>query len=289
MKQLNSKPIIDFHTHTFPRNISLKALESLSNTGHVRYFTEGSVEALAESMEKNNIDCSVNLPVMTRLDQVVQINDNMIKNNEQMLDNGIVTFGGLHPKYDDYKAEIKRLKNAGIKGIKLHPAFQGVHINNVLYKNILDAISNEGMISIIHCGIDISFLDENYASVPELIEVIDEVGPEKMVLAHLGGWQAWQEVERDLAGAPVFLDTAYAFGPVYPREGQENIMQFKMNLDNDSFTKLARKHGTDKVLFATDSPWADQGEYVKFLKNCDLNDKEKDNILGLNAKKLLGL
>lgn len=33
----------------------------------------------------------------------------------------IITFGGMHPNYTNYKEELLRLKQAGIPGIKLHP------------------------------------------------------------------------------------------------------------------------------------------------------------------------
>jgi len=289
MGQLSLGKVIDFHVHTFPKQIALKALESLSNTGHVKYFSEGSVESLISSMQKKGIDYSVNLPVMTRLDQVIQINDSMIKKKSSMEEQGIITFGGLHPEFEGYREEIKRLKASGIKGIKLHPAFQGIHINDIRYKRIIDAISEEGMISITHCGMDVSFLDENYASIDELKEVIDEVKPENMVLAHMGGWQDWDLVESELAGANVYLDTAYSFGPVYPREGHEKMMIFRDNLNSESFERIVKKHGSEKILFATDSPWADQGKYVDFVRNTELSDVEKNNILFENAFKLLGI
>ena len=281
--------IIDFHAHTFPPKISLKALESLSKNGHVKYTADGTVDSLIEMMSHSGVKYSVNLPVMTRADQVSQVNDSLLRTKDKLFSMGIVTFGGLHPAFEDYKQEIRRLKEAGIKGIKLHPAFQGVHINDIAYKRIIAEISAQGMIAITHSGLDVGFLNENYATVPELLDLIDDVHPEKLVLAHMGGWQAWDEVQRDLAGAPVWLDTAFSLGPVQIRPGDEDVMLYHSNMSRQNFVSLVRKHGADKVLFATDSPWERQEDYLAFIKGCDLSEKEKQLVLGENAAALLNI
>ncbi len=281
--------IIDFHTHSFPRAIAQKAMEHLSDNGHVAYFTEACTDVLIGAMRENGVDYAVNLPVMTNPDQVVRVNDRQLRHKEELLSSGVICFGGLHPEFSGYKEEIARLKSHGIKGIKLHPAFQGRHINDISYKRILSAISEEGMIALVHCGFDPGFPGVNYAAVPEILEVIDEVQPQKMVLAHMGGWQTWDEVENELAGAPVWMDTAYSLGPVIPKRGHEDLVQYHFNLSQEAFVRLARKHGTDRVLFATDCPWALHRTYIEFIQNAPLTDEEKAAILGGNGAHLLGL
>ena len=46
------------------------------------------------------------------------------------------------------------------------------------------------------------------------------------------------------------------------------------------------KHGADKILFATDSPWSDQGYTLERLKEFGMPEKALNLILGENAKKL---
>lgn len=264
-------------------------IETLSRTGHIRYYTDASCEDLIGSMKRAGIDYAVNLPVMTRADQVVRVNDDLIRKREQMLQSGIITFGGLHPAFDDYWAELRRLKEHGIRGVKLHPAFQGTDISDISYKRLIGAISDAGLICLLHCGKDAGFQDHDYASVPQLLELIRDVQPEKLVLAHMGGWQNWDDVERDLAGAPVWMDTAYCFGAVSYREGEENLLPYRENLSRERFTKLVRQHGTDRVLFATDCPWSDQKAYVDFMESTDLHAEEKEKIFAANAMKLLDI
>ncbi len=83
----------------------------------------------------------------------------------------------------------------------------------------------------------------------------------------------WDEVEEYLTGQPVYFDTAYILGLV-PEE---------------QFLRIVRNHGADKILFGTDSPWAGQKEFVRYLKECPLTEEERQLIFFGNALKLLEL
>ena len=51
--------------------------------------------------------------------------------------------------------------------------------------------------------------------------------------------------------------------------------------------KIIEKHGSDKILFATDSPWSDAAEGIKAVRNLPISQNVKDDILWNNAMKLL--
>jgi len=282
--------VIDFHTHTFPEAISKKALEKLSGTSHMVYYTEGSENSLIDSMKKNGVDYSVSLPVMTNVSQVESVNTQVIARAGDCLKKGLILFGGMHPDYgksDSYKSELKRLAASGIKGVKIHPAFQCVDINDISYKRIIDYASELGMIVITHAGLDISFLDHDYAGIDAILDVVDSVHPEKFVLAHMGGWQNWENVKKYLAGADVYLDTAFSIGAIEPRKDDEDVISFHTNMTPEFFYTVAKAHGCDKVLFASDSPWSHQGTYLDYICNCPFEESEKSDILGKNAERLL--
>ncbi len=279
--------IIDFHTHTFPEKVSGNIIDHLSETARIKAYTDGSNRALQASMEKAGIDYSVTLPVITRPDQVDKINRTMTDTFYLMLEQGIIQFGGLHPDYVNYRQEIRRLKAAGIPGVKLHPAYLGMDLDDPRMMRLIDAISEEGLITLIHGGIDIGLADRNYASVPHILKLIREVGPEHFVAAHVGAWGCWDEVESDLAGAPIWFDVSFALGPIVPRPGTVPDHPMEYMLDEEAFLRLARKHGMDKMLFATDSPWEDQKEYLDRFRNMNLTAAEKDQLLGSSAMNLL--
>ena len=52
---------------------------------------------------------------------------------------------------------------------------------------------------------------------------------------------------------------------------------------------MLSRHGEDKILFATDSPWQDQGNMVNILRSYNLGATTENKILYENAKGLLKL
>lgn len=104
-------------------------------------------------------------------------------------------------------------------------------------------------------------------------EVLNEVEPEKLVLAHMGGNELWSEVEERLVGRNVYFDT----GVILDRMPQEQ------------FLRMVREHGADRIVFGTDSPWADQKKFVEILKEMPLEEEERNQIFAGTAVKLLGL
>ena len=281
--------IIDFHTHTFPARVAERIIAQLTSNGNVPHYSDGSPEGLSASMQRAGIECAVNLPVMTRPDQVVHIHDGLLQNLPWFEEHGIITFGGMHPAFEAFREEILRLKEHGIKGIKLHPAYQQTDLDDPRYLKLIDAASEAGMITILHAGLDIGFPEHDYASVDHILTVLKEVRPEKLVLAHMGGWQNWDLVEKYLAGAPLWLDTAFSLGELGPAPDEMKPGTYHYNLTQEDFVRLVRKHGADHVLFGSDSPWADQTDYLGRLLDMPLTDVEKEAILGINAAKLLEL
>jgi len=281
--------IIDFHTHTFPDKISEGVLAKLSKLSHTQYFTNGSVSGLLASMEEACVSYSVNLPVMTDAKQVEKVNGALIAEKDMLFSKGIITFGGMHPDYVAYKKELLRLKEHGILGIKVHPAYQNTDIDDIRMLRIIDAASELGLIVLTHAGIDIGIYDRNYKSVRQILNVINQVHPPKLVLAHMGNWACWDDVEQYLCGAPVWFDTAFAIGPITQDQAKSGTPYLQSNLSAEAFVRIVRKHGADKILFATDSPWESQKDYVGRVEAMPLDKTEKDLIFSGNAVKLLGL
>ena len=61
-----------------------------------------------------------------------------------------------------------------------------------------------------------------------------------------------------------------------------------MNLRDEDFIRLCRKHGTNRILFATDSPWQDQADYISRINAMPFTDTEKEHIFSGNAVALMG-
>ncbi len=267
--------IIDFHTHTFPDKMAEHTISKLERSAHLTAFTDGTAHGLLESMEESGIDLSLIMPVVTNPPKADEINEYAAEANDMY--EKLMSFGGIHPDTENYKAVLKHAKELGLKGIKLHPEFQGVDFDDIRYKRILDCAEELGLITLVHAGFDGSYPDSKRCWTWHVLNVIEDVNPRRLVVAHMGGCNIWGDVKKYLAGAEVYFDTAFSFGK----------KQISGLLSEEEFTDLARAHGTKKVLFGTDSPWGEQKEMSEFIKNSSMTAEEKDDILYKNALNLL--
>ncbi|MBD5096423.1 MAG: amidohydrolase family protein [Lachnospiraceae bacterium] len=264
--------VIDFHTHVFPEKMVAGAVKTLEEKSGVPAKTNGCIDGLLASMKEAGVTRSIVLPVVTAPKQFSGINRFAASINEEYSD-CLTSFGGIHPDSEDYKAQLKFLRDEGFVGIKLHPDYQGVMFNDIRYKRIVDYASELDMVIQVHAGVDIGLPEPVHCTPKMALEVISETGAKKLVLAHLGGWKLWDEVEESLAGRDVYFDTAF----------------IEDYIDRQQFERIVKTHGSDRVLFATDSPWSGQKESIDWINACDLDDETKEKIFYKNAKKLLGI
>lgn len=274
--------IIDFHTHIFPDKVASKAIPILEQNGHILANSDGTLSGLAKSMEKANITYSLALPVATKESQVISINDFAIKVNNDYKTNHILSFGCMHPLFEDYKNELDRLKKNHIKGIKLHPEYQNTYIDDERYINIIDYAFSIGLMVIIHAGIDIGIDSDIKASPKRILNCKKHIKHDGIfILAHMGAWNMWDEVYNLILGKGFYIDTAFSLGEV----------EFKNNkvamFDEKKFKEFISKQGEDYILFATDSPWANQEEYVDKILKMNLDKETLDKILYKNAQRIL--
>lgn len=279
--------IIDFHTHTFPETIAEHAITKLAKSARAKNYLNGTVDALCASMKDAGIDQAVLLPVVTRPGQQVTVNRTAIEINENYKEKGLISFGGIHPDNEDYRRILRELAGEGIKGIKLHPVFQNTNLDDIRYLRIIECACENDLIVLVHAGYDISYPKADHASVRRIVSVLDTLHPGKFVLAHMGGWGCWDEVEQNLIGRKVYMDTSFSLLPVSPAPGTTRNPQENPPLSREQFLRMVQKHGADRILFGTDSPWSGQKESLAYLKESGLTRDDLSCILGKNASKLL--
>lgn len=281
--------IVDIHTHTFPDKIAASTLLKLQNMSHTRPFTDGTEAGLTASMARAGVDYSLVLPVATAPRQVCHINDASARLNQEGRDRGLLSFGCMHPDFDGWREELGRVAALGLKGVKLHPVYQGVDFDDVRYLRILDRCGELGLVVLTHAGLDVGFPGKVNCSPEMVLRAVEQVGPVPLILAHMGGWRNWDEVERLLPHTGVLLDTAFSLGSMTPLgDGYYGPSDLRLMAEGD-FVRLVRTFGAHRVLFGTDSPWGGQAESLEQLRKLPLTGEELDAILGGNAQRLLGL
>ena len=280
--------VIDIHTHTFPDKLAATTIPKLEGMSHTRAFVDGTVSDLRASMARAGVDVSLVLPVATAPRQVVHVNDSSARINDQGPETGVYSFGCMHPDFEDYRAELARVKAMGMKGIKLHPVYQGVDFDDVRTLRILDRAGELGLVVLAHAGLDIGFPGKVHVSPKMVRHAIEEVGPVTLILAHMGGWRNWDEVEELLPQTPVYLDTSYSLGSIHPLDDGYYKPEDLPMMGEEQFLRMIRTFGAHRFLFGTDSPWSGQQESVERLRALPLTQEEKEAILGGNAQRLLG-
>ena len=276
--------IIDFHTHTFPDKIADAALSKLRAASHTLSFTNGTASGLRESMKEASIDWSVVLPVATNPQKVQSINDLSAALTER---DGLVYFGCIHPDMENPKEEVARIARMGLKGIKIHPVYQGVDIDDIRFLRILDAAAEHNLIVVTHNGDDIGFPSVVHCTPQMARNALKQVGSVKLVLAHMGGWKNWESVVEALLDTSVYLDTAFSLGALVQSEPRHYSPEEERLLSEEDFCALVRAFGAQRILFGTDSPWSDQKKEVEAISALPLTADEKKRIFSENAKQLL--
>ncbi len=281
--------IIDMHTHSFPEKLAASTLEKLSAASHTRPFTNGTPGGLQASMREARVDLSVVLPVATSPRQVEHVNDASARLNETAEETGLLSFGCMHPDYEGWREELARVKALGMKGIKLHPVYQGADLDDPRYLRILDRAGELGLVVVTHAGLDVGFPGVVRCS-PEMVRrAVAQVGPVKLVLAHMGGWRCWDRVLELLPELPVLIDTSFSVGRMSPlNDGFYQEEELRL-LDSRGFLKLVRAFGAGRVLFGSDSPWSGQKESLEWVRSQPLTEEERTAILGGNAQNLLSV
>ena len=272
--------VIDFHTHVFPDKIATETVSLLAKNGNIPAFSDGTFSGLISQMKTAGVDISVNLPVLTKPTQFDGILKfaNALNETYRNTPEGapkIISFAGMHPDIEDYEEKLSLVKKSGILGIKIHPDYQGTFFDDEKYVRILAEAKRLGLITVTHAGFDGAYPGQPIKCTPDrVLKLLDRIGGyDKLVLAHMGGNQLFSEVYDSLAGENLYFDTAY-------------VLQFFSAYD---FKRMLEKHGDDKILFATDSPWRHLAVDSDILRGYSLGEASEKKIFSENARKLLNI
>jgi len=262
--------IIDFHAHIFPDKIASSAIEYLSEKASIKANSDGTLNGLKSSMKSAGIDYSVILPIATKPQQAISINNFSAQITGR---DGIISLGSIHPFMENWKGELDRIKELGLIGIKLHPEYQNFFVDDEAIIPMLDYVAQLGLIIVFHGGVDLGFDGEIHCTPKRVRKLLKSINGAKLVIAHTGGYRCWDDVEEYLVGENVYFDTSYTLNAIEEKQ----------------FLRIVKNHGIDKILFATDLPWGNQSDDIKRMMSLPLKPDELDYIMYKNALKLLKL
>jgi predicted TIM-barrel fold metal-dependent hydrolase len=259
--------IIDVHTHAFPDKIAERAIEALTkNSGEYKPVIGGRADALLSSMDESGVDVSFIGNIATRPGQA----DSILSWSKTIASERMIPLGSVHPDSEDWEREIDAFAAAGFRGMKFHPQYQGIAADDPKMIPIYQKIASCGMCVLFHAGFDIAFPGDESAAPERFPEIKKAVPSLLMILAHMGGWRAWDRVMDCIAGRDMYIDTS-----------------FIQELSDHQRTAILSRHSEDMILFGSDSPWTSQAESIEYIRRLSISDDRKMKILGGNAATLL--
>ena len=263
--------IFDVHTHVFPDKIAARALEHLQRKSHgIPVFCDGTrADQLRLALETGYTGL-MNCPVVTNPGQMRSVNDWVASWNAWPC----LSMGGVHPDAENVIEELQRIKELGLHGIKLHPEYQEFELLEKRMEGIWERCESLGLPVLVHAGNDIGFPESERACPADFAELARCYPRLEIICAHMGGWRNWNLVERDLAGRRVWLDTSFSLPYM---------------TDQSQFKRIILQHGTDRVLYGTDSPWQSLQSGLNEILLLDLPEQDIEQILWGNAARLFHL
>ena len=302
--------IIDSHSHWLP--------EEIINNAHFYSHAWGEIRAQLEMMEKAGIDRAVlSYPTSDahlKLGGLVEVariyNDNVAGIIKQVPDKFIGA--AILPVDDNTKmlAELSRTtEELGFKAISLASSYEGVYLDDKRFFPLYEKASQRNLPIFVHSqivnpiGIErvqdplltpvIEFVFDTTICIGKLMMsgMLREFSGVKFIFAHFGG---------------VIPHLAYRFDATYqmlrtinfvkdlkgnPTEFLKNIyMDTSGDLRQANFLAALELVGPQHILWGSDWPAKkDPAGSIKAVRDLDISNADKDNLLGNNLAKILAL
>ncbi len=263
---------ICFHSHCFPDALAPRAVAALAENAKpvgMAPHTDGTVKDTLRYLNAAGIDTALICNIATNPHQERKVNDFAIS----LARSGqVFSTGSIHPESENPEGEMNRLWAAGIRGIKIHPDYVRVPVEDAHYDRIFSLAEERGFFVVTHTGFDPVSPDCVHATAQGLLQVIKKHPGLKLIAAHMGGIGQTKAVIDLLVGTPIWFDTSLS---ALREEEWANLRV------------ILREHSADRILFGTDTPWSIPQKEIAFLEGSGLSSRDLESIFSGNAKKLL--
>ena len=239
--------VIDMHTHIFPEKIAAKATIATAE-----YFDlpeppnhYGSAGELLEVLDRAGIGRAMVFSAATTAHQVEHINRYILSQAEA--NPQFIPCGTLHAGYENYREELRWMREHGIFGVKIHPEFQHFVLDDPRLFPMFEEMERQDMFLIAHMGDP----RVNVSGPKRLLPVAQTFPKLRCIAAHLGNWGDWDvEKVRPIARLDnVYTDISSSFSYVTQHEPLYDVL---------------REYDPSHVFFGSDYPiWCPKKERRK--------------------------
>lgn len=265
--------IFDIHTHIYPERIAPAAVKSLEAFYDNLFPSEGNgtAEELRRVSEESGVVGCLLLAVATNAHQIRRVNDYVALEAgiSRSLGRKTVAFGSFHQDCDDPERELRYAFDIGLKGIKIHPDIQRVHIDDERLFPVYAACRDEDLPVCLHMGD--SRPQYPYSDARRLLRVMEKFPGLRVLGAHFGAYSVWEDARLLATHPDIFFDTSSALSFISPEYASE----------------LVHTLGADKCMFGTDYPIKIPKNELELFMKLDLNQSQRRAILYDNAARFL--
>ena len=252
---LGDVPVIDCHGHL--------------GRWQLVHMAKNRVEEMIETMDRLGIDTLCLSPFLGCFCDFQRGND-LLADAVRRYPDRLIGQMTVNPHYaDQVRAELERCEREhGVRMLKIHPFCHEYPANGEGYRALWEYAHEKEKVVLTHTWES----DKNCG--PGLFgEIAAKYPKAKIILAHAAGTQEGcrQTIEVVRAHDNLFLDTATS------------------HLHVGMIERFVREVGADRVLFGSDIPLLEPAAQLGRIAYAKITEIEKEMILGLNAKRLLGI
>ena len=274
-------PVIDIHSHIYPAKIATKATAAVGTFYDYPMFAEefaaaqaadgrepdpwGTPEQLLAAAEGCPVSHFAVLGVATKPQQVESVNNFLIGQCEAHPN--FIGFASMHQDFADPEAELRRVKAAGLVGIKIHPDIQGVNLDDERLMRVYEACERLDLTVTLHTG----DYRHDFSHPRRLVNVLHAFPRLRVNGAHFGGWSIYDLAVEYLEHERCFMDASSSFAFLGRRRTRE----------------LIELYGPERIMFGSDFPMASPAAEYANLLSLELPTKAFEQVTHRTAEAFL--
>ncbi|MBE6802019.1 MAG: hypothetical protein E7530_03950 [Ruminococcaceae bacterium] len=203
----------------------------------------------------------------------------------------LVGFGTIDFDKNNLKDQVKKIKDLGLYGIKIHPAAQEVRIDSPQLFEVYEEAEKQGLFISFHTGLhwhrisdyQMLLFDEVAYNFPKL----------RFSMEHIGGYSFFREALLIMNNnSRSEIPHVYAGWTSIAMETDEmgNTRQGAWSLTDDDLCTLVHQAGYKTSIFGLDTPYKgieQTQQAIERIKNLPITEDAKRGILGENLKRVL--
>ena len=260
--------IADVHAHIFPDALAEKATVNIcAFYGTTEPERPASLSELVAEHRAAGIETGVFCNSAVSEKQVHNINTFIAESIRAYPQ--YIGFGSLFPGMDGAEEEVERMKALGIRGVKIHPDFQKIALDDPRGFDTYRAIARQGLPVLLHMG-DMRY---DYSAPERLLNLLKKVPDLRVIAAHFGGWGIWEQAIRVPMPENVWFDTSSTTPLV----------------SKDVVLRLLDARGLDRMMFGSDFPMWNPKKMIDEIRALGLSPAEEETLFYKNFERFFAL